>query len=75
MFIKKFPFYGEKCLLGKVVHNWVEKFSQVLSKVADDETVRKWHIQQLENFYAAGFDALAKRWDRYINVGVGYVEK
>jgi hypothetical protein len=28
-----------------------------------------------EDFYAAGFDALAKRWDKCINVGGGHVEK
>jgi hypothetical protein len=31
-----FPVYGGKCLSRKVVHNWVEKFSQERSKVADD---------------------------------------
>jgi hypothetical protein len=31
-----FPVYGEKCLTLKAVHNWIEKFSQGLSKVADD---------------------------------------
>jgi hypothetical protein len=31
-----FPVYGEKCLSCKEVHNWVEKFSQEHSKVADD---------------------------------------
>jgi hypothetical protein len=31
-----FPVYGGKCLLHKVAHNWVEKFSQGHSKVADD---------------------------------------
>jgi hypothetical protein len=30
------PVYGGKCLLRKVVHNWVEKFSQGFSKVPDD---------------------------------------
>jgi hypothetical protein len=35
----------------------------------------KWLRQQLEGFYAAGFDALVKRWDKSINVGGGYVEK
>jgi hypothetical protein len=34
-----FPVYGGKCFLCKAVHNWVEKFSQGRSKVADD--VRK----------------------------------
>jgi hypothetical protein len=28
-----------------------------------------------KNFYAAGFDALVKRWDKFINVCGGYVEK
>jgi hypothetical protein len=31
-----FLVYDEKCLSRKAVHNWVEKFSEGLSKVADD---------------------------------------
>jgi hypothetical protein len=31
-----FYVYGEKSLSRKAVHNWVEKFSQGCSKVADD---------------------------------------
>jgi hypothetical protein len=31
-----FPVYGGKCLSRKGVQNWVEKFSQGRSKVADD---------------------------------------
>jgi transposase len=31
-----FPVYGGKCLSRKVVHNWVEKFSEGRSKVTDD---------------------------------------
>jgi hypothetical protein len=30
------PVYGGKCLPRKAVHNWVEKFFEGLSKVADD---------------------------------------
>jgi hypothetical protein len=42
-----FPVYGGKCLSRKAVHNWVEKFSQLRSKVSHDETeVRKWLRQQ-----------------------------
>jgi hypothetical protein len=37
--------------------------------------VRKWLGQQSKYFYAAGFDALIKRWDNCINVGEGYVGK
>jgi thiamine kinase-like enzyme len=57
-----FPVYGGKCLSRKAVLNWVEKFSQGRSKVADDETeVRKWLRQQSKDFYAAGFDAVVER--------------
>jgi transposase len=31
-----FPVYGGKCLSRKAVHNWVKKFSEGHSKVADD---------------------------------------
>jgi hypothetical protein len=37
--------------------------------------VRKWLRQQSKDFYAAGFEALVKRWDKRISVGGGYVEK
>jgi hypothetical protein len=70
-----FPVYGEKCLARKGVHNLVDKFSQGRSKVADDEKeVRKWLWQQSEDFYAADFDTVVKRWDKCISVGGGYVE-
>jgi hypothetical protein len=39
------------------------------------DQVRKWLRQQSKDFYAAGFDALVKRWDKSISVGGGYVEK
>jgi hypothetical protein len=39
------------------------------------DQVRKWLRQQSKDFYAAGFDALVKLWDKCINVGGGYVEK
>jgi hypothetical protein len=37
--------------------------------------IRKLLRQQSKDFYAAGSDALVKRWDNFINVGGGYVEK
>jgi hypothetical protein len=37
--------------------------------------VRKWLKQHSEDFYAAGFDTLLKRWDKCVSVGGGYVEK
>jgi hypothetical protein len=51
----------------------------VVIRFADDEEVetemRKWLRQQSKDFYAAGFDALLKRWDKCISVGGGYVKK
>jgi hypothetical protein len=38
------------------------------------DQVRKLLRQQSKDFYAAGLDALAKGWDKCINVGGGYVE-
>jgi hypothetical protein len=62
--------------LCKAAHNWIKKFSQGSSKFEDDETqVGNWLRQQSKDFYAAGFDALIKRWAKCINVGGGYVEK
>jgi hypothetical protein len=40
------------------------------------EEVWKWlRERQSKDLYAAGFDALVKRWNKCINVGGGYVEK
>jgi hypothetical protein len=54
--------------------------SQLAGKSFPDEEVetelRKWLRQQSKDFYAAGFDALVKRWDKCISVvDGGYVEK
>jgi hypothetical protein len=71
-----FPVYDGMCLSRKAIHSWVEKFSQGLSKIADDEKeVRNWLRQQSKDFYPAGFDALVKRWDKCISVDDGYVEE
>jgi hypothetical protein len=71
-----FPVFGGKCLSLKTVHNWVEKFSQGCSKVVDDvRTGTEVAEPTVKRFYAYDFDALVKRWDKYINVGGGYVEK
>jgi hypothetical protein len=57
----------------------VKRFHLGDKRFADDEQVKtevlKWLRQQSKDFYAAGFDAQVKQWDKYINVGGGYVEK
>jgi hypothetical protein len=71
-----FPVYGGKCLSRKAVHSSVEKRGEHFADNEEIETeVRKWLRQQSNDFYAAGFDALVKRWAKCINVGGGYVEK
>jgi hypothetical protein len=63
-------------LSRNAVYSWVEKFSHGRSKVVEEETeVGMWLKLQPENFYAADFEALVKRWDKYIIVGEGYVGK
>jgi hypothetical protein len=46
-------------------------------RFADEEEVetevRKWLREQPKGLYAAGFDALVKRWDNCSNVCGGYV--
>jgi hypothetical protein len=70
-----FSVYGGKCLSRKAVHNWVEKRIKHFAYDEEVETkVRKWLRQQSKDFYAAGFNALVKLWDKCINVGGRYVE-
>jgi hypothetical protein len=68
-----FSIYKGQCLSCEAVHNWSGKC------FSDDENVenevRKWLRQQSKDFYAAGFDALVKRWEKCISVRGGYVEK
>jgi hypothetical protein len=56
----------------------VKRFNLGGKYFADDEVeteVRKWLRQQSKDFHAASFDALVKRWDEFISVFGGYVEK
>jgi hypothetical protein len=49
-------------LSRKAVHSWVETRGKHFADEEEAETeVRKWLRQQSKDFYAAGFDALAKR--------------
>jgi hypothetical protein len=69
----------KKCFLftvGSVCR--VKRFQFGGKRLVDEEVeteVRKWLRQQSKDFYAVGFGALVKRWDKCISVGGGYVEK
>jgi hypothetical protein len=70
-----FSVYGGKCLSRKAVHNWVEKFCQGRSKVADGARPGAEVAETaVKDFCATGFDALVVQWDKCVNVGGGYVE-
>jgi hypothetical protein len=71
-----FPVYGGKCLSRKAFHSWVKKCGRCFATDEQVETEeRMWLSQQSKVFYAAGFDALVKRWDKCISIGGGYVDK
>jgi hypothetical protein len=57
----------------------VKRFHIGGKRFADEEEVEKkvwkWLRQQSNDFYAAGFDAPVKRWNKCINGGEGHVEK
>jgi hypothetical protein len=38
-----------------------------------ETVVQEWLRRQRKYFYAAGFDALVKRWDKRLSVGGGYL--
>jgi hypothetical protein len=69
-----------KCFLfteGSVCR--VRRFGLGGKRFADDREVetevRKWLRQQSKDFYAVGFDAVVKQWEKCISVGGGNIEK
>jgi hypothetical protein len=40
-----------------------------------EREVTAWSRQQPNEFYAAGFQGLVKRWDKYLYIQEDYVEK
>jgi ribosomal protein L44E len=48
---------------------------EILSRTSKNRRRRPTGCGSEPDIYAAGFDALVKRWDKFINVSGGYVEK
>jgi hypothetical protein len=70
------PVYGGKCLSQKRFTTGLRySLKGVRKPQMMPDQVRKWLRQQSKDFYAAGFNALVKRWDKCIKVGGRYVEK
>jgi hypothetical protein len=71
-----FPVYDGNCLsLKRFKTGLRNSLKEVRKSQLMPNHVRKWLSQQSKDFYAAGFDALVKRVDKYINIGGGYIEK
>jgi hypothetical protein len=51
------------------VKRFTTGFRNSLKDEEVETEVRKWLRQQSKDFYFAGFDALVKRWDKYVDVG------
>jgi hypothetical protein len=77
IFIKKCFLFtvGNVCRILRFITGSTNSLSDVQNSHTMPDQVRKWQRQQSKHFYAAGIDALVKRWDKYINVVGGYVEK
>jgi hypothetical protein len=77
IFIKKFSLFmvGSVCRVKRFTTWSRNSLKDVRKSQTMANQVRKWLRQQSKDFYAAGFDALVKRWDKCISVGGGYVEK
>ena len=70
------PMYGEHCPSRQAVHSWVQKFSEGRTSIEDEHRFSRITFrQQPQEFYAAGFQELVKRWDKCLNLYVYYVEK
>jgi hypothetical protein len=72
-----FPVYGGKRLSRKAVNDWVEKFSQDRSKVADDTRPGAEAAEKTaKRLVCCGFRLTGKAMGRVlINFGGGYIEK
>jgi hypothetical protein len=77
IFIKKYFLLtvGSVCRIKRFTTGSGNSLKDVRKSQMMPEQVGKWLRQQSKDFYAACFDALAKRWDKCINVLGGYVEK
>jgi hypothetical protein len=76
MFIKKcFPFMvGSVCRVKRFATEPRNPLKDVRKSQMMPDQVRKWLRQQSKDFCVAGFDALVKQWDKYINADGQYDE-
>jgi hypothetical protein len=77
IFIKKCFLFtvGSVCRVKRFTTGWRNSLKVVRKSQVMPDRERKWLRQQSVDFYAAGFDALVKRWNKCITVGWQYIEK
>jgi hypothetical protein len=77
LFIKRSFLFavGSACRVKRFTTGFRNSLKDFRKSQIMPEQVQKWLRQQSKIFNAAGFDALAKCWDKCIDVGGGYVEK
>jgi len=69
------PMYGEHCLSRQAVQNWVQKFSEERTSIADEHSVSAGGDRHAGNVAGAGFQGLVKKWDKCLNLYGDYAEK
>ena len=68
--------YGEHCPSFQAGHYFVQNFSERRTSIKDEHRVGQITFpQQPQEFQAAGFQGLVKRWDKCLNLCGDYVEK
>jgi hypothetical protein len=77
IFIKKcFLFMvGSVCSIKRFTTGSINSLKDVQKSQMMLDQLQKWPRQRSKDFYAAGFDALVKRWDKCISVRREYVKK
>jgi hypothetical protein len=59
---------GSVCRVKRFTTGSRNPLKNVRKVVADELEVRKWLRQPSKDLYAAGFDALVKRWDTFLKL-------
>jgi hypothetical protein len=74
--IKKYFLFtvGSVCQVNRFKTGSKNSLKDVRRSLIMPDQVRKW-LRHSKNFHAAGFEAMIKRMDNFINDDGGYIEK
>jgi hypothetical protein len=77
IFTKKYFLFtvGSVCCAERFTNGSINSLKDVRKAQMMPDQVQMCLRQQSKDFFALGFDALVKRWDKCIDVGGGYVKK